>query len=253
MTELPDPAAGLADSWEFELGVADRFAPWLAEAETLDWPAERWRSELVELVRTIREVDGRPDDGADAAVAVGLLLTARLPAAKAALIADGLDPAAVEAMPAGQVIAVRQSRALRRLLDAYRVAAALPPRQALAAAAEAEELLKQSVRAGGPASEPIPLAATMLPALRQALDAGLRVRTDLAALRVVEALRAHAAATGAFPAALGEITAVPVPENPRTGAAFPYRLEDGTAVLEVDRSEVAEANRVLRLTLRGGE
>ena len=247
LTERPDPAAGLADSWEFEFSFADRFAPWLKDAETRDWPAERWREELIALHEAADELDGNPATDRGRAVAtVDRLLTDDLPAAKAALVAAGLDAAAVEAMPPGQAIAAYQARALRRIADRQRVALALPPLQALAALAEIEETITAE-------NAPVLLNVSMLAAVRQSYVAGLRARTDLAALRTIEALRARAAATGSLPAALSEIRVVPVPGNPRTGEAFGYRLEGGTAELEVIRDPSApSANRVYRLTLRSG-
>ena len=47
LTELPDPAAGLADSWESELDLPFRLAPWLRDPESFDWPADRWRAAVV--------------------------------------------------------------------------------------------------------------------------------------------------------------------------------------------------------------
>ncbi|NNJ26723.1 hypothetical protein [Alienimonas chondri] len=246
LTERPDPAAGLADSWDFEFSFADRFAPWLKDAETREWPAERWRAELIALHEAIDELDGNPATDRDQAVAtVDRLLTDDLPAAKAALVAAGLDPAAVDAMPPGQAIAASQARTLRRMADRQRVALALPPRQALAALTEIETAFTAD---GAPAL----LALSMWPSVRQAYAAGLRAQTDLAALWTIEALRAHAAASGAFPQALEDVVVVPVPENPGAGKAFGYRLEGETAVLEVIRDPArAPVNRIYRLTLRG--
>jgi hypothetical protein len=61
---------------------------------------------------------------------------------------------------------------------------------------------------------------------------------DIAALRVIEALRMYAAAhDGQLPKALDEITAVPVPPNPATGKPFVYRLNGTTAVVELPQSD----------------
>ena len=257
LTELPDPAAGLADSWEAEFDLPFRLAPWLRDPESFDWPADRWRAEWGELFRTLETVsDGEVLSGFRSELAVGALLSVQLEPARAALIEDGYDPEKLAAMPAGQVLAVRQSRAMRELIDPYRVAAAAPDAEAFALAEAAEENLKRGMRAayGGGFGEPVPVAGLLLPALTQARLAGVRVRVDVTALRVVEALRAHAAANGAFPAALDDVTAVSVPDNPLTGGPFGYRLEGGTAVLEVVRDPDNDpANRTLRLSLRDRE
>ena len=264
LTEAPDPAAGLADSWEFELSIADRFAPWLKGAESSGWSADRWRAAWVELYREQYELDGVAEtDPADAPAAVDRLLTEEAPATRTALIADGLDAATVGAMSPGQALAVRQNRSLRRIADLLRTAFALPPPDAPPLLERAESLIVANRPAaagrlrenenwfgGGPLA---PLPVTMLRVAPSVYDRGLRAKTDRAALRTIEALRAHAAATGSFPAALSEIRVVPVPRNPRTGAAFGYQLKGGTAELEVIRDPSApSANREYRLTLRGG-
>ncbi|QDT15439.1 hypothetical protein [Alienimonas californiensis] len=262
LAELPDPAAGLADSWDFELSLPHRFAPWLKDAETRDWSAERWRTAWVELYRDIYELDGRGEtDPEDAAAAVARLLADRAPAERAALIETGMNRGAVEAMPAGQVLAVAEGRTWRRVADAARVALALPPRDAYAALANVEAMI---FAAGGVEEAPdrggefdlrgreTGLASvTNLPAIRRAYQVVLRAKTDLAALRTIEALRAHAATAGAFPQSLSEVDAVPVPDNPLTGEAFGYQLEGETAVLNVVRHPtLTSVNRIYRLTLR---
>ena len=254
LTELPDPAAGLADSWEQELGLPYRFAPWLRDAETLDWSAERWRTEWIRLVKNVQGAAGSGTiTDFQAGLAVGALLSVQLEPAREALIADGFDPQKLDAMPAGQVLAVRQNRVMRELIDPLRVAAVAPLPDSVELADAAEENLRRGRRdaAGGAFAEPVPVAALLLPAVLQARLAGARAQVDVASLRAVEALRAHAAANGGWPDSLDAVDLVPVPKNPLTGDPFPYRVEDGTAVLEVKRHPRNEAsNRVLRLTLR---
>jgi hypothetical protein len=60
-----------------------------------------------------------------------------------------------------------------------------------------------------------------------------RLDTDLAALQGVEAIRSYAASHGGqLPQTLAEITEVPVPKDPVSGAAFRYTRTGATAVLE---------------------
>jgi hypothetical protein len=65
-------------------------------------------------------------------------------------------------------------------------------------------------------------------------------RTDrqTAALAAVEAIRSYAAANGgALPKSLDDVTETPVPENPATGKAFEYRVENEVATLSDPKSE----------------
>jgi hypothetical protein len=60
-----------------------------------------------------------------------------------------------------------------------------------------------------------------------------RVDTDLVALQCVEAIRSYAAShAGQLPQTLAEITEVPVPKDPMSGAPFRYTRTGSTAVLE---------------------
>jgi hypothetical protein len=60
-------------------------------------------------------------------------------------------------------------------------------------------------------------------------------RTDrrIAALECVEALRLYAAQNGKWPAALADVTDVPVPTDPVTGKPFEYRVQENKAVVAV--------------------
>ena len=255
LAELPDPAAGLADSWDYELTLPYRMAPWLAGAADRDWPAERWLTKMRDLYAVIGELDGSlasPPDGLKPGMTAEQTVAAQAPAARRSLIEAGLAADRVAAMPDGQAVAAAWDRDLRVAVDRFRLATARPLREAYAALGEAEEV----AFAGGEATlggRPMPLAA-FFPAVRQAAFAGLRARVDVDALRAVEALRAHAAAAGAFPASLNTITVADVPPNPLTGEPFGYRLEGGVAVLEVDRHPGdSGSDRVFRLALRPAE
>lgn len=59
----------------------------------------------------------------------------------------------------------------------------------------------------------------------------------LKAVHVMEALRLHAAATGAWPSTLDEIRLVPVPGDPTTGKPFLYKRNGKKAILETESRE----------------
>jgi hypothetical protein len=84
--------------------------------------------------------------------------------------------------------------------------------------------------------EGLPLTSLLLPAVSGVMQAEVRMARNLAALQMIEAIRMHAAAGGGkLPAALAEVTIVPVPRNPATGEPFPYTFGTvaGTATLDV--------------------
>jgi hypothetical protein len=65
-----------------------------------------------------------------------------------------------------------------------------------------------------------------------AMMAELRLERRIAALRVIEAIRLYAAAhDAALPESLGQITEVPVPEDPATGKPFEYHRDGSSATV----------------------
>jgi len=83
------------------------------------------------------------------------------------------------------------------------------------------------------------------------VDAGHRAEAILdrkvAALRVVEGLRLHAAIAGRLPQSLDEVKVVPIPNDPVSGQPFEYRFADGTATLV---SRMPDGQESLGLTYR---
>ena len=70
------------------------------------------------------------------------------------------------------------------------------------------------------------------PAAQKILRARVRLDQRFALLRHVEAIRLYAAAHGGkLPASLADIE-VPLPDDPFTGKAFPYRVEGKTAIIQ---------------------
>jgi hypothetical protein len=79
------------------------------------------------------------------------------------------------------------------------------------------------------------LVSTLWPSIGAVHSAQTRAERELAAIRCIEAIRAYAAAhQGKLPQSLDQITEVPIPDNPLTGKPFPYRLENQTAILDVE-------------------
>ena len=91
----------------------------------------------------------------------------------------------------------------------------------------------------------------LLPATQQVMRAQLRIEREVDALLVIEALRMHAAETGRFPGTLADVSVVPVPNNPATRKPFKYRLDGGTAVLELPKSDGVSIAKRFKVSLRG--
>jgi hypothetical protein len=76
---------------------------------------------------------------------------------------------------------------------------------------------------------------------------------NLAALRIIEALRMHAAAQdGKLPDRLADVTEVPIPNDPGTARPFEYSREGDTATLvsQVPGDPLANNGLRYRVTVR---
>lgn len=105
---------------------------------------------------------------------------------------------------------------------------------------------------GGTEPGPGLLAEILLPALSRAVAAPYRLERQIGALRIVEAVRDHAAHhEGALPASLAELR-LPVPEDPMTGQPFGYAVAGDTFTLTAPRYLENDPNTSLewRVTMR---
>jgi hypothetical protein len=75
----------------------------------------------------------------------------------------------------------------------------------------------------------------MLPRVEKILLARARLDRRIATLRCVEAIRLYAAVHGGkLPAKLDDVKDVPVPLDPVTGQAYPYKLTGERALLSAE-------------------
>jgi hypothetical protein len=154
---------------------------------------------------------------------------ARAPAARKWLRDCGVKDA--DAMPPVQAAYLAAWLHYRERFDDVAAAMLLPTREA---AAEARRALAATRKTVAEARDD-PVARALLftvPALERVLQSPVRVRRQVAAVRAVEAVRAHLAASGGkLPRSWDEVPVVPVPDDPLTGKPFAYRLKDRVATI----------------------
>ncbi|HEX3601190.1 MAG TPA: hypothetical protein VHU84_13655, partial [Lacipirellulaceae bacterium] len=159
--------------------------------------------------------------------------------AKAQLIAQGMEREAVEKMPVGQVIAIYTARINARIGDDYQKSWYWPFPEMKKQLNKADILLGNI----GPLSnaadrEVIPMMSLLLPAIDGCRAAEVRAERQVAALRVIEAMRMYAANHGGdLPPKLDDIKGVPVPLNPATEKPFVYRVDGAKAILELPAAD----------------
>jgi hypothetical protein len=234
LTALPHPLIELQSALDWEYRMLEMIYP---ELEDLD--RERTAAQWDGLLRRVRTgirnlfLTGNPlqlpewfpkqcDPDKPAAESPDL------PAARKAVAhARNLSAEKVAAMPPAQVLILYLVDTLHEYRDELYRVSYLPYPQARPWLEAARKHLRHR-----PTSEGQLLPYGLLPALEAVIWAQARIERNLAALRVVEALRIYAAAhDGKLPDKLAEITEVPVPEDPGTGRPFEYRREGDTATV----------------------
>ena len=151
--------------------------------------------------------------------------------AKEYLQIHGWSAENVEALPAVQAVLLTEVATYDRLYDEMIKWVGVPYPLAHAGLDKADHILRREIVSSG--SPSFSLAGLLIPATIKVMETSNRLDRRIAALRAVEAIRLYAAIHGRLPTALSEITEVPVPVNPATGAAFAYVSDGATATLSI--------------------
>lgn len=252
LTALPTPLISLRESLENEQALVGWMVPELAPEEEpaseTQWSAnlERLHARLLTLDAGLF-VEGPVDEAPDNNVPAELddFVEQTLSVARAYLANHGHTPDAVERMTSGEAITRYLSSAHYERRDrVYKFAYLSYP--------EAAARYREIDFATHPADPALRLFDELLPVVPNVHLAQVRLDRKIAALRVVEAVRMHAAENGGkLPATLDEVTIVPIPTDPVTGEPFAYRLDGDAAVLDCPAPEgkSAQLGFLYRITL----
>ncbi|MCF7973719.1 MAG: hypothetical protein K9N55_07880 [Phycisphaerae bacterium] len=169
--------------------------------------------------------------------------------AKAFLADRSMEASRIDAMPTAQTVMLYQFQEFKEVRDSMFKWFSLPYAQYRVHADQYDKAADEIVQRGVKSN----VFAMFLPALSRCRFLEARACRDMEMLRVIEALRLHAAANhGTFPKTLEDVTVVPVPADPVTGDSFVYVYEDSRHV-RVEAPEAKEQNKkrpVFELTLR---
>jgi hypothetical protein len=182
---------------------------------------------------------GRPVGAVEDGLAATAMALLGYSHAKEQLISEGMDRERVEHMAVGQVIAIYTARMNAKYGDDFQKLWYLPYAEMSKRLSEEDRTLTRIAPLGrGKDREVIAMMSLLLPGIQNSRQAEVRAERQVAALRVIEALRMYAANhNDTLPTKISDITDVPVPVNPATGSPFVYRLEGKTAVLELPVSD----------------
>jgi hypothetical protein len=229
LTDLPRPFIELRTALQSERFLAYSLIPPLTEAG-LD--IRTTPLSVQQLQERLEQAMGTPPYQRTEFRLFLIAVTAKsYPEAKQFLLTQGLKPEIVEAMPRLQVVFLFSLAEYDRLFDEIAKWQSLPYWQASKGLQKAMEAVREDrVKAGE--LERIPLASYLIPAVQRVFFATTQLDRKLAALRCMEAIRLYAAGhDGKLPAALREITEVPIPVDPLTGKDFDYTMEENKATL----------------------
>jgi hypothetical protein len=234
LTELPRPIIDMREAMNLEMSLGLRMFPILLDVETKQHAPEEWTrlvtTVLKDLAASQNILGGNrfPEKQTLAQLgAMGFSLVI-YPTAKQRLIDSGKSIAEVEAMSVSQVLFIDTAREFQKVADEFEKWSLVPFHQMRDVEIDSFELSDGFGKM---------LADMLLPAVQAARSAQIRTQWQINALRILEALRMHAAIAGKLPASLDEITVVPVPDNPITRQSFVYRFEGQTAILELPFSD----------------
>jgi hypothetical protein len=230
LTALPNPMISLRKGLEGERTLVYAELPELWTIETAQLSPAQQQALADHLLRVMALThDERVPSGAnwEGKLALTALATKIYPEAKRALVAQGRMADEVERLPVLQVVMIHVLHQYQRLQDDLFKWFSIPYWQAAPELAKAD----QQIAAARSRLEAVPLL-DFLPAIRKVYAATARLDRQIAALRCVEAIRLYAAAhDGKLPAALDQITEVPVPIDPMTGKSFEYKVDGNKATL----------------------
>ena len=239
---LPNPLVDIRPALQQEMYLPQQMFPFLQDPENATHTPDQWRQIIGESMQRMGNLDGTSDPSANLlaqTLTTGLIL-AGYPAAKQQLIASGMDPAKVEAMPVGQVVAIQSARAYQKVYQESMKWTLLPYWQSYRQMRAAFADLQTQGYFGKPGlmRGVMPIAATLLPAIESATFTPVRLQREIAALQTIEALRMAAAnSNGQFPQSLEQLRQCPAPLDPVTGKFIDYQMKDGIVILTLPPPE----------------
>jgi hypothetical protein len=246
LTALPRPLIGMRKSMAQEYKLCERLLPEMTDLEQphadAEWAARlaRFHGRIVKIRATYRTVM-KGYEGTDFRDNLAEFREWVLPQAKAYFEARKGNLAARND---DEMILKYYGGSYRDLYDDIYKAGYLPFFEAEAIYDRGEKQL-MSAKNG-----PLRFFAEMIAAVQSVHRADVMLDRKVAMLRVVEALRLHAGATGQLPHSLDQVKVVPIPTDPYTGKALRYKGagESAELVSEIPGSPVF--GLTYRITLR---
>jgi hypothetical protein len=251
LTVLPHPFVNMDPPTRFEWLSLEHTFPGLKQLEEGPMTPSQVRALQADIGKMLGELSlGKPN--LVQVMAQAWMQSQAYPAARKALLTEGLTAAQVEAMPAPQVVALNALHRYRAAGDDYVPWLNVPDFRHASDYPKARERLEQSGRdlnqvlffsgvgLGGAEIGP--------PSFEKIANAVGRTERRFAGLRCIEALRLYAMGhNGRLPASLKDITEVPVPVDPVTNRSFEYQVKGHAAKLTAPLQDGDKTPKLERL------
>lgn len=256
LTALPRPLIDPRPALDGEARFQESFLPMLREMERGPVSEEAATASLTGWVKalaggTAGELGGLEAFAQNFSVATAAAVQG--PAAKKDLLARGLAKKDVDAMPNAQAVLLRTVYRHRDQWDDQVKLFSLPVHKALPEMEKVDQQIKKA-KADAKGDAIFAVMSLLYPAVQKVHFSHARLERRVAQLRALEAVRLQIAFDGGkVPAALADVTVVPVPDDPFTGKPFGYAATEGGFTLTAPRLKRDEPNmgeHVYEVTVR---
>jgi hypothetical protein len=225
LTDLPRPLVSLRRAVRSEKIWLQAEVPELRDIENTRLGSTQIQGLLDHFVRLQRYESNMSET--ELRMAFMGLVAKFYPEAKRSLIARGRKPEDVEALPMVQVYVLHALHQYQAFQDDLYKWLSLPFPEGLPGLQETDKKIAEAKK-----NLQAPSFLLLLPAIHKVYAATTRLDRRIAAQRCLEAIRLYAAVhDGRLPAALADISEVPVPEDPMRGKPFEYKQAGDKATL----------------------
>ena len=242
LSTLPQPFVDLTSIARFEQASMSFTSPLIAQAMKDKLPTDQWTAavrEIVHLYSARTAPTTQPVPAAALLASTDRIIQAALPRAREYLVAAGFPREQVEAMPPAQAAGAYFVHQYRMVSDDLWKGWELPYAESAPHMRRAQEELIRLQQ-----QPPLNPLLTTAPHVWRARFVIARSDRYVAMLRIVEALRDHAARhEGRPPRSLDDIADLPLPMDPVTGKPFGYRSDGQTATLEAASHDGSRGRR----------
>lgn len=250
LATLPKPLNQLRRAMLIEHDNLTRIFPALDEAHDDRRDDAYWNQAWADVVKDLQSL-GMPGRDSQFAFALASASVTFAGPAKERLIAGGMDPAKVDAMPDMRAVLLDASIELRIMRDEANKASLLPYPVSRDLIKRETRELQLWIKERELNSAAGLIASLLLPASETARLAEVRALYVLHRLMTIEALRMHAA-DGDLPETLAELRPVPAMPDPFSGEPMKYSLRrsDNETIVELDGDVPPQFEQLSKRVLR---